>query len=163
MRRVKASRNATRFMLAALLASAHTFHSSIAQLDFITSKKTIEVIVWLHTEDIERAFKDQNGRNANFDQPAAAERFVSEYLRKHFEVRNSAGKVLPQKWVGLEVKVHFVAAYFEIAASDVGGLTLTNKVLLDRVPDQVNSVQVKQDGKAIREFNAAGLMPLVFR
>lgn len=128
------------------LADAHTYHSSIAQLDYIAAKKTIEVIVWLHTEDMERAFKAKHGVNANFDRDAEA--FVSEYLRTTFELRNREGKRLEQKWVGLELKVHFLAAYFEVPAGALTGLTLTNRLLIDGVPDQVNSVQVKQDGQA---------------
>ena len=138
-----------RLFLVAMLASGHTYHSSIAQLDFISSKKTIEAIIWLHTEDIERAFKAQHGPAANFDQPPAAERFVSQYLKSHFELRNKQGHLLDQKWVGLELKVHFLVAYFEVSAD---ALTLTNNLLLDRVPDQLNTVQVKQDGQARHEL-----------
>ncbi len=134
--------------------SAHTYHSSIAQLDYISGKKTIEAIVWLHTEDIERAFKAQHGASANFDDPAAAERFVGNYLKSHFEL-HSRGKLLAQKWVGLEVKVHFVAAYFEVPlAEGLDGVTLSNRLLLDRVPDQVNAVQVRQDGKPRHDFTS---------
>lgn len=138
-----------RLFLIAMLASGHTYHSSIAQLDYISSKKTIEAIVWLHTEDIERAFKAQHGPGANFDQPAAAERFVSQYLKSHFELRNKQGHLLDQKWVGLELKVHFLAAYFEVSSD---ALTLTNRLLFDRVPDQVNTVHVKKDGQSRHEL-----------
>lgn len=143
----------------ALVASGHTYHSSIAKLDYISEKKAIEVVVWLHTEDMERAFKAEHGANANFDDPAAAERFVRGYLQSHFELR-AQGKLLPQKWVGLEVKVHFVAAYFEVPlVAGLDGVTLTNRLLLDRVPDQINTVQVQQDGKARHEFQLTAADP----
>ena len=137
-------------ILFASAALAHTYHSSIAQLDYITARKTIEVIVWLHTEDMEQAFKSQKGPGANFDQ--AAEPFVRDYLRTHFELRTPQGQLLEQKWVGLEIKVHFLAAYLEVPASQLGGLTVTNRLLLDRVPDQLNSVQVRQDGKSLQDL-----------
>lgn len=146
-----------------MVARAHTYHSSIAKLDYISEKKTIESIVWLHTEDIERAFKAHHGANANFDDPAAAERFVSNYLKSHFELR-SRGKLLVQKWIGLEVKVHFVAAYFEVPlAEGLDGVTLTNRLLIDHVPDQVNTVQIQQDGKTRNEFqfSSTGTKPLL--
>src|SRR5262245_4438625 len=118
-------------VVAAAVASGHTFHSSIAQLDYLSSKKTIEAIVFLHTEDIERAFKEKHGKNADFDQQAAAERFVSTYLQEHFQIRSANGRVLPHKWVGLEIKVHFVAAYFEVPLGGLSGAVLTNKILVD--------------------------------
>ena len=145
-----------RLFLIAVLASGHTYHSSIAQLDYISSKKTIEAIVWLHTEDIEQAFKAQQGSAANFDQPLAAERFVSQYLKSHFELRDKQGHLLDQKWVGLELKVHFLVAYFELSAD---ALTLTNTLLLDRVPDQLNTVQLKQDGQARQELHYSRAKP----
>lgn len=128
---------------------AHTYHSSIAQLDYISARQTIECIVWLHTEDIERAF--QQKRPGNFDDPKQAEAFVRDYLREYFQLRNSAGQLLAHKWVGLEVKVHFVAAYFEIEAPSLQGLTLANRLLLDRVPDQTNTAQWKVNGKPRKE------------
>ncbi|MBY0504046.1 MAG: hypothetical protein K2X03_09050 [Bryobacteraceae bacterium] len=144
--------------LLACLASAHTYHASIAQLDFISARKTVEVMLWLHTEDVERAFQAQAGPRANFDEPKAAERFVRDYLQGHFQLRNARGEVLKQHWVGMEVKVHFLTAYFEVALPDgLPGVTLENRLLLDRVPDQTNSAQVKRDGNPLRElqFNAA--------
>ena len=144
------------FALAVLagFASGHSYHSSIAQLDYIAARKTIEVMVWLHTEDLEREFKREQGANATFDNQQAAESYVGAYLKKHFELRNRQRKLLEQKWVGLEVKVHFLTAYFEVPTDGLTGVTLTNRILLDRLPDQTNSAQVKIDGKARKDLTA---------
>lgn len=151
------SRNPVRLLrlIAAVtcFAEAHTFHSSIAQVDYIASKKLFEVIVWIHSEDLERLFQEAAGRNASLDHKKPAEKFVHEYLKSHFELRDASGKAMEQKWVGLELRTHFLAAYFEVPAPQgLSGVTLKNSILLDRLPDQLNTVKVKHDGADKREI-----------
>jgi hypothetical protein len=154
-------------LFAVAATSAHTFHASLAQIDYISAKKMLEVIVWIHSEDLERLMREKLGKNATLDKQKEAERFVHAYLRDHFEIKTPAGKPLPQNWVGLEVRTHFAAAFFECpAAEGLTGLTLTNRVLLDALPDQVNAVKVKQDGKDRHELTfdnsrGAGPEPLI--
>jgi hypothetical protein len=150
-------------LFALTASSGHTFHSSLAQIDYISAKKTLEVIVWIHGEDLERLMRKKLGKNATLDKQKEAERFVHGYLREYFEIKTAAGKPLAQNWVGLEVRTHFVTAYFECSAPEgLTGLTLTNRVLLDALPDQVNAVKVKQDGKDRLELtfdNSGGAGP----
>lgn len=144
-----------RWLLLALapIAAAHTFHASIAQVDYITAKKSLEVIVWIHAEDLERRMKQSNGPRASLDKEKEAEKFVRDYLRTHFQLKDRAGRALPMQWVGMEVRTHFIAAYFEAPAPEgIAELTLTNKILLAMLPDQVNTVKVKVDGKERREI-----------
>lgn len=145
------------------IVAAHTFHSSLAQIDYISTKKTLEVIVWIHAEDLERVMRDKLGKSATFDKQKESERFVHAYLREHFEIKTATGKTLPQNWAGLELRTHFVTAYFECPAPEgLNGLTLTNRILLDALPDQINDVRVKQDGKQRHELqfnNASGPGP----
>ncbi len=137
--------------LGVLVASAHTYHSSIAQVEYIAARRAVEVIVFLHTEDLERLFQEQHGRQANFE--PAAEVFVQRFLQKAFLIRDAQGRSVPQKWVGLELKVHFAVAYFELPAPQgPARWTLTNRIFLDRLPDQVNTVQIKLDGQPVREL-----------
>ena len=79
-----------RLFLVAMLASGHTYHSSIAQLDFISSKKTIEAIIWLHTEDIEQAFKAVFGAKQG-DQLYAFG--APEQLRSRSAIRRATGVI----------------------------------------------------------------------
>ncbi len=140
-------------------AAAHTFHSSIAQIDYITAKKKFEVIIWIHADDLERLLKDRHGPATTLDKPKEAERLVQDYLKTHFELRTPQGKLLPHHWVGLEVRTHFVAAYIEIPwAEGIADLQLTNRILLAELADQVNVVKVKQDSADRRdlEFNHRG-------
>jgi len=138
--------------LIAVAASGHSYHSSIAQLDYISAKKTAEVMLFLHTEDLERAFHARLGPNANFDDPAQAEKFVAAYLKIHFLIRGKQGELLRPQWVGMEVKVHFLTVYLELPLQDGwSGLTLQNRILLD-VPGQTNSVQLKRNGHPLREL-----------
>jgi hypothetical protein len=144
-----------RWAFVALLptVTAHTFHASIAQVDFISSKQTMEVIIWIHSEDIEGRMRQQLGRNASLDKSKDAERFLKEYLRGHFVLKDRAGKALGMQWVGVEARTHFVAVFFEVPAPNgIADVTLTNKILLAMLPDQVNTVKVKVDGKERNEL-----------
>lgn len=138
----------------ALPIAAHTFHSSLAQIDYISAKKRIEIIVWIHAEDIEKVMKEKHGRNATLDNRKEAERFVRTYLQSHFEFRNDSGKPVPLTWVGLKVRTHFIAAFLATPAPEgLQNLSLANRILLDALSDQMNLVKIKLDGQERRELS----------
>jgi len=128
---------------------AHTYHTSIAQIEHISTAKSLEIMLWLHAEDVEAQFRQAHGRNATLDDKTKADAFVSAYLQKMFELRDTAGqKPVAVRWVGMEVRVHFLTIYLEAAAPATGlaGLSLRNRILM-HLPDQLNIVKVRQDGK----------------
>jgi len=140
----------------ALAGSAHTFHASIAQLDYIPSRKSIETMIFLHAEDLERLMKDRLGPKASLDQAREAERFTRAYLREVFQLRDASGKLLEADWVGMEVRTHFTVCYLEFATPQgLGGVTLANRIH-HHLPDQSNTARIKIDGKDHRDlvFNA---------
>ncbi len=137
---------------AALGLHAHTYHASIAQLDYIPSKKTIETMIFVHAEDLERLMKDRLGPRASLDQAREAERFTRSYLRDVFVLADADGRPVPFEWVGLEVRTHFAVCYLEFpAAQGLGGMTLRNRIH-HHLPDQTNTVRVKIDGKDHRDL-----------
>lgn len=135
------------FLLASAGAAfAHTYHTSISRIEHIRAAQSLEIMVWLHTEDVEELLRLAEGATATLDDHKTAARFVESYLRGTYEILTRAGKRVEWKWVGLEVRVHFLTVYLEAPAPSLEGLQLRNRVLM-HLPDQVNVVKVRQDGK----------------
>lgn len=139
-------------LLLACGMDAHTLHRSMAQIEWISAKRSLEVMLLLHGEDIERLVKSRLGAGATLDRPKQVEPFLFRYLGEHFELRDGAGKAVPFEWVGMEVHTHFVTVYLEARADTLTGWTLRNRILFGELPDQSNAVLVKRDGKAAREI-----------
>lgn len=145
-------------LLAALALSTaiaihpHTYHASMAQIDHRSAAGTLEIMIFLHGEDIERLMKQRAGARASLDKQKEAEKFLFAYLKETFLLRSGDGKPVPLKWVGLEVRTHFIVAYLEAPASGFPAMTIDYRTLLDQLPDQSNTVMVKEDGAERRQI-----------
>jgi hypothetical protein len=67
-------------------------------------------------------------------------------VQRSFHVRGG-GRELPMKWVGMEIKTNMAYLYVETEAPALDGLEIKNELLLDLLPDQVNMLTLRRDGK----------------
>jgi hypothetical protein len=130
----------------------HTYHASIAQIDHRTAARTLEIMLFIHAEDMERLMKRRGGPSASLDRQKEAERLVFAYLKETFLLRDGSGRMVPLKWVGLEVRTHFLVAYMEAPSAGFAAMTIDYRTLLDELPDQSNTVMVKEDGEERRQI-----------
>jgi hypothetical protein len=137
--------------LAILLAagaalSAHGFHSSLASLDYVSEAHSLQAILVVNAIDLETALRKESGRPIELDRTPDAAALTAAYVRKGLQLR-SAGHAVPLRWVGMDVKTNFVYVYVEADVPTVATLEIRNSLLLDLLPDQVNMVSVRRDGK----------------
>jgi hypothetical protein len=132
----------------ATVVTAHKFYVSLAQADYNSETKTLEVAIRMFADDLELALKKRERRAVNLDTTPDVAKTIRAYLQEHFEVRGRDGKVRELKWVGMESSVDSTWVYIEIPlGEDVEGAEIRNRILLDLYQEQVNTTIVKADDK----------------
>lgn len=122
----------------AAAAMGHGFHSSLTSIDYNRASGSLEMVTVLSADDLESALRKQCGRPVEIDRSPDAESLTFAYIRRMLEVKQ-AGKPVPLRWVGMEVKTNFVYLYLEAKPPQgVEGLQIRDSVLQDLLPDQVN-------------------------
>jgi len=125
---------------------AHGYHCSLATVDYITKSHAIQAIFVVNAGDLETLLRQQTGRQIELDRTADAASLVSAYVRRNVQLRNH-GRELPLKWVGMEVKTNLAYLYVEAEPVEVAGLEIRDELLQDMLPDQVNMLTLRRDGK----------------
>lgn len=127
------------------LLPAHKFHFTSTVFEYNPASKSYEITVRLFADDIEAVLSRVAGRSIEIDRAANAEKLAFQYLKETLRVRGPDLTEIPLRWVGLEVKVATVYAYLEATAPDSGlkDLAIANAIFFDLLPDQVNTVILK--------------------
>lgn len=143
-------------MLAALLlcgcaslhaAPSHKFYTSLAQVEYNSEEKSVEVSMRVFADDLELALKRRTGREVRLDQTKDADRLVLAYLQDTFEIRNREGVTKSLKWVGMELRAGVAWLYFEAEMPEgLSGARLRDQVLFELFDEQVNTVSVRYTG-----------------
>ncbi len=166
---------------------AHPFHISIAEMEWNPETQRLEVSLKMHAADLERALAGIAGRQVNVEKHAISE-WVESYLDQHFYVvdrtavqKDSGGqkKVIAKvhsksKMIGHEMEASWIWLYFEMQLVTPKGkqaetpalpkLAIVNRVLLDLIDKQINTVSVRSQGerKALRMTRAESWHPYPF-
>jgi hypothetical protein len=128
-------------------AFAHKYHTSVTRLEYNAEDRSAEITIQTFTDDIEAILTKRTGRTIRLDASKDSGRLVLDYLRSAFELRMD-GTNLELQWVGLEMKGG--TAWLYVLAKLPGGLSkasLRNALLFDLFEDQVNIVNVLNNGK----------------
>lgn len=141
-----------RVALAALLcgagatAQAHRFHAGIAELSFNQASGSIEVVHTYMAHDIEALLATLAGHQLDLAGPEA-EALLRTYLEQRFYLLAADGKRLPLTWVGMTAGIDSVVVYQELPATSPAQLArVHDEVLLDLLPRQVNTVNLRAGG-----------------
>lgn len=129
-------------------ASAHRYHTSVTRLEYNAEEHLTEITVQTFADDIEAALsKRSGGRNVRLDGAKETNALVLDYLRTAFELKSGDAAVELQ-WIGMELKGYTVWIYLQARApAGLSKASLRNKLLFDLFADQVNIVNVLNDGK----------------
>lgn len=143
-------RDTGRLLVASAMAAAlwaHTYHFAVVQVDHNTQSRRLEFVVTLHADDLEEALRRRTGRAIEIDRTKDAEALVQAYVRDKLELRGPDSKAATLRWVGMEVKLHFVTAYLEAPApARTERLTARADFFFDLFADQVNTLRLRRDG-----------------
>jgi hypothetical protein len=146
--------------------TGHGFHSSLTSIDYVSRSHALQAVVMVNAGDLETLLRKESGRQIEIDRTADAAALIEAYVRKSVQVR-AAGRDIPLRWVGMEVKTNFVYIYVEAEAQALDGLEIRNSLLMDLLPDQVNMLTLRRDGTG-KPFDClfqqgSGYAPVVLR
>ncbi len=129
-------------------ASAHRYHTSVTRLEYNAEERLAEITVQTFADDIEAALSKRSGAgNVRLDGNKKTNALVLEYLRTVFEIKSGDAE-LDLQWIGMELKGYSVWIYLQAKAPEgLAKTSLRNKLLFDLFADQVNIVNVLNNGK----------------
>ncbi|CAM2011094.1 DUF6702 family protein [Acanthopleuribacter pedis] len=141
------------FVTALLLAGgafplwAHRFHASLTQAEWNPKSNSLEVVVRVFANDIERAVSQAAGEKWRLDDQNEAPLWA--YVRDRFAFVHN-GKEVPFQPIGHESDVRTAWLYLEVPLSGPPTeLALRNTLLIEINTDQVNTVNLKMGSETI--------------
>lgn len=135
--------------------SAHKFYASLAQVEH-TADGRLEVALRFFPDDLEAALRKATGTRVEVENSAAFGAVFEPWLNTVFALE-AGGRRTTFKYVGAEVTVKTAWVYVESPWSDaLANSTMTNALLVDLFPAQVNTVNfVEGDRRVSKVFDAA--------
>ncbi len=128
---------------AALLLSAHQFHFGHLDANWNSHSRALELTIRLDADDLEALLRKQHGRSLELDRDPQAERLACAYV-----LQTVAIDEVRFRCIGMEVTTHFATIFLEGPAA-YPPRRARFQSLSSEFPDQVNTLQRQQDGKAI--------------
>ncbi|WP_288380513.1 DUF6702 family protein [uncultured Massilia sp.] len=154
-----------RFNLKALLAAAllcvsaaagaHRFHMGITEVAYNARTKSTEIVHTYMAHDIEALMLNMYQRQFDLTDPEDQQVF-RKYLEERFALKGADGKRLPLRWVGMTIDSQSVTVYQELENAPLAKtVSIRHAILVDFLPDQVNTVNLNDAGK-IRSLTFTG-------
>ncbi|WP_375417125.1 DUF6702 family protein [uncultured Hymenobacter sp.] len=140
-------------LLLPLLALAHAYHASIAELRYNPAQKQVEISLKVFTDDFERALSQGQPTPVHLDQQPRAGALAAAYLQRSLRVGTRPGESLPLQFVGMQHEADAYWLYARVAlppsatAKPLTRLHLRQGLLLDLFPDQMNIVNLEARGR----------------
>jgi len=137
--------------VACVPAQAHRFHAGITDISFNARTGNTEVVHTYMAHDVEALLANLYQRQFDLSDPDD-QAVLRKYVEKQFWLADKAGKRLPLNWVGMTVDTDSVTVFQEVPATPVDKVeTIHAAVLIDFLPDQVNTVNYSAGG-SLRTF-----------
>ncbi len=126
-------------------SSAHTYHASLAEVDYNAKSKVLELGIRVFANDLEEALTRRRGRKVRLDVTPDVGTLTADYLRDTIVIADREGRAVPLQWIGMELRVDEAWLYVQGAApAGIDGGTVTARVFFDLFDDQVNTVNIQQ-------------------
>lgn len=131
------------------VASAHRYHTSVTRLEYNSEEHLAEITVQTFADDIEAALSKRSGAEGNvrLDGSKKTNALALDYLRSVFKLKKGEAEIELQ-WIGMELKGYTVWIYLQAKAPEgIAKTSLRNNLLFELFSDQINIVNVLNDGK----------------
>ena len=136
-------------LLGSTAACAHRFDAGIADISFNARTGSTEIVHTYMAHDVEALLANLYGRQFDLTDPEDQEA-LRNYVEPRFVLRGMDNAPLKLRWVGVTIDPTNVTIYQEIEQTPLWKASaLHNAVLIDFLPDQVNTVNLN-DGNAVR-------------
>ncbi|HEY9401860.1 MAG TPA: DUF6702 family protein [Pyrinomonadaceae bacterium] len=147
-------------------AAAHKFHTSFTEVDYNAPQRSLQITLRTFPDDLENVLSRRSGKAVRLDRKKETEPLLVAYLQETFQLKNAKGEMVKLAWVGMDAGVDSAWLYFEAHLPEgSAGVQLRNQFMFDLYDDQINLVNVKQDGKkhALTFKNGDNFQPLAPR
>ena len=132
------------FYLLPLPAEAHTYHTSLARMDYNEKEKTIEISIQLFIHDVVPMLERRLKKRVDIEKTSEVDGELFKYLEETFVFQNKKGETQNLNWVGKEFENDVVYVYLEIpVAESPEGAKLQNTIFFESFPQQTNYVIVQ--------------------
>jgi hypothetical protein len=89
-------------------------------------------------------------RKIDIEKTKDVDKLIQKYLAEVFLVEPKLKQPLAIRWVGKEVSSKEAWLYFEVSRPQgIEGLKLLNRIFLEIIPDEVNTVRFRHDKKRV--------------
>jgi hypothetical protein len=133
--------------LASKEVRAHKFYASFVTMNFNQQEQLVEITMRTFPDDLAAALRKQQNKTVQLDKSKEVAAMIMAYLRKTFELKK-AGRVLPLRWVGMDLGVDSAFLYFEVKMpGGLSGAQLRDHFLFEMFDEQTNVVSIKYNGK----------------
>lgn len=131
---------------ASLSAHAHRFHVGLTDISFNERTGSTEVVHTYMAHDVEALLTNLYQREFDLSQPED-QQVLRQYIERQFAIRDAAGNKLPLRWIGMTVNTDSVVIYQEAERTPLSrAAAVHDEVLVDFLPDQVNTVNLRASG-----------------
>jgi hypothetical protein len=128
--------------------NAHTFHTSLAQMEYNAQEKSVEISLEVFTNDLEAVLSKRSGKKVRLDKTDGAAGLVLAYLQDTLNLKNSLGEIKKLSWVGMEPKADAMWLYVEAPMPEgLSGASLRDRLFFELLEDQVNIAHLKYEDK----------------
>ena len=138
---------ATALLCLSAAAGAHRFHTGITELAFNPRTGSTEIVHTYMAHDIEALLMNTYGRQFDLTDPED-QAVLRKYVETQFVLKGADNARLPVRWVGMSADSQSVVIYQELENAPLSKtVTIRQGVLIDFLPDQLNTVNFNNVGK----------------
>ena len=134
------------------MSTAHKFYVSITKVEYIEEEESLQIILKIFTEDLEKTLRERYGADIHLDSKKETEadvEFIQKYLLKKLKIQVNNTPVTIN-YIGKEYENDVIKIYMEIQnVSELKTFEIENKVLMDMYDEQQNIIHFRN--KKIRK------------
>ena len=132
-------------------AGAHRFHMGITEVAFNARTGSTEIVHTYMAHDVEALLMNLYGRQFDLGDPED-QLVLRKYVEGRFWLKGQDNARLPVRWVGMTADSQSVMIYQELENAPLSKTAAIHQgVLIDFLPDQVNTVNLNNAG-AVRSL-----------
>ena len=128
----------------------HPIFVSVTTIDHNAVNKTLEISCKIFTDDLEVTLRKRYNKKVDLLDPklnAVMKPLLNDYIQKHLAI-TADGKPVTLKFLGFEQQEEGIVSYFEAYnITSVKKIDVTNSILYDEKPEQLQIIHVTVDGK----------------
>lgn len=139
------------FLLAASFASPalHHYATSLAEADYNTETKSLEVALSLQSSDLEWVLSRRAEKRVSLETTPKVDLLIEAYIKEVLAAKLADGTAASFTWIGKEMEPGVVWIFFELGLPDgLAGVELTNRTFIKWERDQINTVNLRADGRS---------------